>query len=292
MFSLKTVLLPTDFSPCAKDVAAHATELARHFHAKLALLYVFPPLNPAWAAMGGGGTVLDEVLDNQRDLARKQLDSFLQPELDGFNVSRVLLEGDPADAIVQYAHANDVSLIMMPTRGCGPLRRLILGSVTEKVLHHAKCPVWTGVHIVEPAAGVPFGVRRVVCAVGVTPRSAVVLRRTAEFAEKSQARLIVVHAIPAFDFRPATYYSDADMRKRTAAEARAEIARMLEDCGPQNAEIRIESGSVPSVVHSITESQRADLLVMGRASTPGLFEWLRANSYAIVRESPCPVVSM
>ncbi len=292
MLSLKTILLPTDFSPSASSVAPYATEIARHFQAKITLLHVLPPIDMAWTALDDGGVLFDQVLQNQRDLARKQMDSFLSPELSGFTVTRVLLEGDPAGAIVHYAHANDVSLIMMPTHGYGPFRQFILGSVTAKVLHDANCPVWTGAHIQETASGVSAGVRTVVCAVDVTPENAIALRWAAEFASEFQARLIVVHAIPAPDFNPGSYYIDADRRQEIVAMAKSEVARMLSGYGPKEAGILVEYGSVPRVVSSTTKDQRADLLVIGRASPTGMFGRLRTNSYAIVRESPCPVVSV
>jgi nucleotide-binding universal stress UspA family protein len=292
MLSLKRLLLPTDFSPRSKSVATYATELARHFEASLTMVHVLPPIHMPYAAMDGGGALFDQVLQNQRDLARKQLDSFLLSELNGFSVTRVLLEGDPADAVVHYAHANDISLIMMATRGCGPFRGFILGSVTAKVLHDADCPVWTGTHVEENATGVSSGVRTVVCAVDVTPESAVPLRWAANFASESQARLIVVEAIPPLDFNPWTYYMDVDRQQRIATEAKREVAKMLKGCCSEEAEIRVESGNIPRVVRSTTEDLRADLLVIGRASTPGILGRLRTNSYAIIRESPCPVVSV
>jgi nucleotide-binding universal stress UspA family protein len=290
MLSLKHLLLPTDFSPRSKEVAAYATTLARRFQAKLTLVHVLPPINIPWAALNGGGIVRDQILENHRSLAQKQLDSFLQSELNG--ATRVLLDGDPADAIVQYAHANAVSLIMLPTSGCGPVRRFILGSVTAKVLHDANCPVWTGTHNQETTAGASSGMQTVVCAMDVNPESAVPLRWAAEFASEFHARLVVVYAVPALDFHPGTYYIDAERRKRIVAEATSAVAKMLQGCCPSGAEIRIESGSIPRAVCSTTEDQRANLLVIGRASTTGTFGRLRTTSYAIIRESPCPVVSV
>ena len=181
---------------------------------------------------------------------------------------------------------------MMPTRGCGAFRRFILGSVTAKVLHDANCPVWTGTHLEETTPGVSSDVKTVVCAVDVTPESAVALRWASEFASEFQARLIVVHAVPTLDYNPGTYYLDANRRKELIADAETKVARMLNDCASEGGEIRVESGSVPRVVRSTTEDERANLLVIGRAATTGIFGRLRTNSYAIIRESPCPVVSV
>jgi len=291
MLSLRNLLLPTDFSPRARGVVAYASALARHFQAKLTLLHVLPSRDLVWAGVGGSPG-WEQALKSQRDLAREQLDSFLLSELTGLSVTRVLLEGDPANGIVQYAHAKDVSLIMMPTRGSGPFRRFLLGSVTAKVLHDANCPVWTAAPTQEAAAGRSFGVRTVVCAADVAPQSADPLRWAAEFASEFHARLIVVHVIPSLDFNPEACSIDAGRQERILTEARSNAARALKSCCPYEAEIRVESGSVSRVVSSTAEDERADLLVIGRASMPGIFGRLRTNSYAIIRESPCPVVSV
>jgi nucleotide-binding universal stress UspA family protein len=73
MLSLKHVLLPTDFSPRATGIAPQAIELARHFEAKLTLLHVLPPINIAWTALDDGGTLFDQLLQAQREVAQKQL---------------------------------------------------------------------------------------------------------------------------------------------------------------------------------------------------------------------------
>ena len=62
-------------------------------------------------------------------------------------------------------HSEQADLILMPTHGHGPFRRLLLGSVTSKVLHDAECPVWTGVHENKDRPAEPMTLKHVVCAV-------------------------------------------------------------------------------------------------------------------------------
>ena len=80
---------------------------------------------------------------------RRELQSFLSDELNGQVIKRDLVEGDPAAKIVNYAHENEVNLIMMPTHGYGPYRHFMFGSVTTKVLNHSDCPIWTEAHMKE-----------------------------------------------------------------------------------------------------------------------------------------------
>ena len=88
--------------------------------------------------------------------SQRNLGEALKPELNGLAVKRVLVEGNPARAIVRTAHDEKVDLIAMPTHGYGAIRRFLLGSVTSKVLHDSECPIWTGAHLEEGPARVCY----------------------------------------------------------------------------------------------------------------------------------------
>lgn len=285
------ILLPTDFSPRAAIVARHAAALADAFQSRITMLHVLPPMNPAWC-LEGYTALMDEVIEHQKIQTRQRLDTFLEPELRDFDIERVLAEGDPATAIVEYANSSGVDLIMMPTRGCGPFRRFIVGSVTAKVLHDTHCAVWTSEHIEEIHSRHPGAPKTVVCAVDLAPEAGAVLLWAAETAANLQARLVVAHAIPSLEFNPETYYLEADMRRSLIGDAQAKIRKMLDGSLMPNAGIRVVGGSIPKVVRSIAEDSEADLLIIGRAATTGMLGRLRTHSYAIIRESPCPVISI
>src|SRR5690349_10156852 len=135
MFPPKRILFPVDFSDRCTDAARMVETFAGHFQSDLALLHVLEPL-----------TYNDLPMDTG-DLIEEQLRTYLFDEFKQFEVDRVLLRGDPAHQIIEYAHSGHFDLIMLPTHGYGRFRRFILGSVTAKILHDARCPVWTGVHM-------------------------------------------------------------------------------------------------------------------------------------------------
>ena len=116
---------------------------------------------------------------------------------------------------------------MMPTSGCGPFRRFILGSVTAKVLHDVACPVWTGEHVEQMPAVSAGGLRTILCAVDLRQDSERVLRWAAGLALRAGAELTVAHAIPSLDYTLETYYIEADLRRFLVGQARDKIARML-----------------------------------------------------------------
>jgi nucleotide-binding universal stress UspA family protein len=163
MNPFEEILLPVDFSPVCVEVGRYAVALAGHFHSRITLLHVVLPFNPAWAAFGACPG-LDEIYAHDREQARYRLNVFLEEELQNFEVNRVLMEGDPADAITCLAQRDKPGLIMMPTLGCGRFRRFVLGSITTKVLHDVPSPVWTSAHIINGAAPASDSPKVIVCA--------------------------------------------------------------------------------------------------------------------------------
>ena len=170
MLKFSRILFPVAFSERCRGAARYAGALACHFHAELVLLHV---VAPPPSIFGGPEAVAypADLFDGMLDKSKADLEAFLAEELQGLNVTRVVLEGDPARTIIQYAHAERFDLIVMPTHGYGPFRRFLLGSVTAKVLHDADCPVWTGPHMEQAPARESLSLRQIVCAVDLGPRS-------------------------------------------------------------------------------------------------------------------------
>ena len=137
MFELKKILLPVDFSDRCREAIRYAIPpLVQRFDCELTLLHVLPP-HLEFGSSEMGISLSGEYLLQRRKASAEQLETFLHDELRGFNVNRVLLEGDPARKIIESADSAGSDLILMPTHGYGPFRRMLLGSVTSKVLHDA-----------------------------------------------------------------------------------------------------------------------------------------------------------
>jgi nucleotide-binding universal stress UspA family protein len=202
-----------------------------------------------------------------------------------------VIEGDAAHAIVSYAREDGSDLIVMSTHGYGPFRRLLLGSVTAKVLNDAHCPVWTGPHL-EAAPGIPeIQFRRILCAIDLATGSPAVLEWAEEFARAYGAGLAVVHILPESFIQLGGIYFDPEWRRQVEGTARERLQQLREARGSK-AELLVEFGEVPASVAALARRWAADLLVIGRGSESGMVGRLRANTYAIIRESPCPVVAV
>jgi nucleotide-binding universal stress UspA family protein len=291
MATLAKILLPVDFSGRCRGAARYAEALANRFDAEILMLHVLPPPQYEFSVLEAGESALRELYAAQSAQAKKDLESHLSAELvGGLKVRRLLLEGDPARKIAEIAGSERVDLIVMPTHSYGPFRRFILGSVTAKVLHDSDCPVWTGVHLEDAPPPENIALRNVVAAVDLGPESVRTLEWAAWLASSAGARLTLVHATPSLEGRTGEYF-DPDWRAHLAEQARVKIAEITAKAGA-NPELLIEDGDAPHVACSAAERLRADVLVVGRGSAAGMFGRLRTNAYAIIRQSPCPVVSV
>jgi nucleotide-binding universal stress UspA family protein len=228
-------------------------------------------------------------VENRTQAVREALERFAERQWDGVQVQPEIREGDAAEEIVARAHEDGFGLILMPTRGTGPLRRwLFIGSVTAKVLAGAECPVLTGLGFPRESDGIT--VRRIVCAVDLGANSQRVLQWAQDVAQRYTAQVTVVHAAAAAGDANQDYF-DESWRSTLITRLRQHICDMTRDVGIEG-DILVEAGNAPAIVAGTASRLRADLVVIGRSTANGLLGRLRANAYDIIRRSPCPVISV
>src|SRR5579864_3843193 len=284
----KHILFPVDFSQQVSRIAPYVVCMARRTGARVTMLHMVEiPTGayPGWPA--------EAALINLQDILRvrqQSLDSFLVNEFQDIGVTRLMSEGDPASGIAAYAEKEKVDLIMMPTHGYGPFRRFLLGSVTAKVLHDVKCPVWTSAHMPETPA-LPSGYGQVLCAVDLTAKSLPLIQWVSAFAREHCARVKLVHAVPATEFRPGVDIEGGRFRQFLFDVAREDLAKLQQQAGT-NWEAVLDGGDVAPVVRRAAEENRADLVVIGRGVMQELFGRMRTHVYSVIREAPCPVISV
>jgi len=290
MIAFRHILFPVDFSARSAAAASAAKAMAKRFGAELTVLHVVdlpaagiaPPEAAAWATLVGA-----ERLREQGGIA---LRSFVSREFQGHefqDLKEVSAEGDPATVIVDYARENGADLIMLPTSGLGPFRRLLLGSVTAKVLHDTTVPVWTGVHAAEIAAHPAGEWKRALCAVEDHSRDLPVLRWAAELASEQKLELRLVHAVRG----PEDCEDNPNFRAFLFDTARERIEKLQTEAGTKF-DVCFQLGDPGSVVHRAAYGYSADIVIIGRGVLQKAFGRLRSGAYQIIREAPCPVISV
>jgi universal stress protein A len=141
------ILAPTDFSDDSSHALAFAEELARRFSAEIILLHVDQPLAPVMVSELSPGLdigAMSRIAEEQRLLALRELDMMIARLRDSGLKSRGLLKvGAPFLEIVHAAYVEGADLIVLGTHGRTGLAHVLLGSVAERVVRKAHCPVLT-----------------------------------------------------------------------------------------------------------------------------------------------------
>jgi nucleotide-binding universal stress UspA family protein len=145
MIALKDVLVATDFEEAAAVALTYGRSLARTFGARLHVVHVLDDIGSRAATMAGYGVDIGRMQVELEAAAQAQLDSLLWDEdRKELGAKAVLLTStSPASAIVQYATDAKVNLIVVGTHGRGAVSHFLLGSVAERVVRLAPCPVLT-----------------------------------------------------------------------------------------------------------------------------------------------------
>jgi nucleotide-binding universal stress UspA family protein len=292
---IRRILFPVDFSERAKAVAPFVLSMAQRHKAAVVLMNVIQPPPPLY---GGINMVYPETFDytESREAVLGNMEQFAAAELPKLDVSSVVDVGDPASLIIDYANDNDsangngIDLICLPTHGYGTFRRALLGSVTAKVLHDAGIPVWTSAHAPEASHRAHPQPRHVLVAIDPDKNARETLDAAVDIAKESGATLDIVTAVSEGSvFGPAM--ADAELEKLLIDGMSEVLAKLQVEAGSEAGTV-IEIGGPASVVRAAALSKRADLVVVGRSDKHGLLGRLHDDSYAIIREAPCPVLSV
>jgi len=143
MISLKRILVPTDFSDSSRSATRYACGLAEQFDAELHLLHVLET-HAVSTPQFGLGFDLPTFVRESRKAAETALMSGVAPDWEvAHRVVRTVVEGSPFVEIVRYAQEKAIDLIVLSTHGRSGLVQALMGSVAEKVVRKAPCPVLT-----------------------------------------------------------------------------------------------------------------------------------------------------
>ncbi|MEJ2007259.1 MAG: universal stress protein [Acidobacteriota bacterium] len=141
MLRIEKILCPVDFSEYSAKAYDYAQSLAQHYGARLLLQHVVQPLTSSYPYYAFPDAI-NEVFWNLETRADERLSEFATArKTDGFETQRFVHKGTATDCILTFAESQEVDLIVMGTHGRHGFDRLTMGSVTEKVLRKAHCPV-------------------------------------------------------------------------------------------------------------------------------------------------------
>jgi nucleotide-binding universal stress UspA family protein len=300
MIELRRILCPIDFSDHAHHAVEHAAMLARWYDSTITVLYaqpfiltaasaaVTPTLPPSVAAARDR----EQVLESMRCLLRDVADG-------GVSMRFEVIEGAAAPVILERAQALPSDLIVMGTHGHSGFERFVLGSVTEKVLRKASCPVLSVPPRVHGVAHRPPLFSRILCAVDFSDCSLNALTYAMAMAQEADARLTVLHVMEMSPEVEEVLSGGSDVLRDYTIRARAARVERLRAIVPEavraycTVETVLAEGKPSGEILREAAERRSDLIVIGihgRGAVDRLF--FGSTTQHVVREATCPVLTL
>ena len=300
MITIDRIVCPVDFSPHARRALDHAMAIARWYGAQLTVLHVSALNVPVGAITPWASPPEVHTSGINRYAVHDMLRGFVRAEAaPGVVIDTDVIEGPVADEIITQAKLRGANLVVMGTHGRSGVRRLLLGSVTEKVLRAAACPVLTVPPAVPDAVPISAGLfKRILCPTDFSPASTRSLRWGLAMAEEADADVLVLHV-----FEHTVAVEHESFPRSTLAEYRRAYEQWaldrLHDEVPEAARnwctVRelTAAGSAHREIVRLAAEEACDLIVMGIGRSRGLVDRVvGSTTQHVVRAATCPVLSV
>ena len=303
MIEIKRILCPIDYSEFSRHALDQAVALAQWYGASVTAVFVLPQI--ASLIPAGDPGLYPPFVFTADDLQqfKATLDVFVAGSGDvtgsgsRVKVETLVVEGGIAGEIVRMARELPADLLVMGTHGRSGFDRLMLGSVTEKMLRKAPCPVLTVPSRVSGVPATPIQFTRILCPVDFSPSSFKALKLAESLAEETDAHLRILHVL-----EPASVFEPVPMGGSGAppidAKASAEALQHLRGAISSEARVYSQVSETVAVGKAYREilreaaEQRSDLIVIGAHGGRLASAAFGATANHVVREATCPVLSL
>ena len=304
MIEIQRILCPVDFSDYARHALDHAAAIARWYGSTISLLHV-QPVEPIYTFSPAGPIMPPTTLTSEQQASlMTSLRAFAADEAAALPVRFEVAEGNPASTILERACAMPADLLVMGTHGRSGFERLILGSITEKVLRRAACPVLTVPPQMPDVAPLPQALfRRILCPIDFSDTSLRALTYAVSLAKEADAHLTVMNVLEipaetlesARESRPALPHVMREYVKASEEDARRRLDEAIPAAAREycSVEARVTAGRPYREVLRVAAEDRSNLIVMGvrGRGTRDLLTFGSTTNH-VVRAAECPVLSL
>jgi nucleotide-binding universal stress UspA family protein len=303
MVYCKRLVCCVDFSEFSGRALHYAAALARWYDATLTAVHAIvnvPVVDVGTVAAGGMPRVQLAAVD--RDVVDESLRTFVSAHVPSTQiVDAVVIEaGSVGDGLLVQAAALDAEMMVIGTHGRSGFERLLLGSVAEKILRKASCPVLV---VPRHAAAVPPGdsapFTEIVCAIDFSASSARALAYALDVAQEADARMTLLHVIEMPPELRALPRAEGIDVPAVRAAAEADCLQRLRAAVPESAHTycaihtEVIEGNPAREIVRMAEQRGADLIVMGvqgRSAVDMLI--FGSKTHAVLHHAPCPVLTV
>jgi nucleotide-binding universal stress UspA family protein len=300
MTAIRRILCPLDFSRFSHHALEQAVELAREFGAEISAVHVFE-VAPVLDHVPAGVMTLEPVrlpAAERAALTAELRDFTSEVEAGGVILQTVIAEGDPVATIVRRATDWPADLIVMGTHGRSGFERLLLGSVAEKVLRKAPCPVLTVPRrVMAPTKALTFG--RILCAVDFSPASLRALDYAASLTTSAGWGVSVLNVVELFaeggGMRDEAALDTPDFRAQLVRSARARLEAAIPATVRARSpiELRVTMGKAYKEILRVAAEEPCGLIVLGvQGRTTADLLLFGSTTQHVVRQAACPVLTV
>ncbi|MBI2829205.1 MAG: universal stress protein [Acidobacteria bacterium] len=305
MIEIVRILCPIDFSDYSRRAFDHAVAMARWYDATITLLHVFSAVPVAAYAPGTPMHPSVVLTPSDREALLASMKRFAEDEAGpDLPVQCEACEGTAAAEILARARAMPSDLIVMGTHGRSGFERLVLGSVTERVLRKAACPVLSVPrHARDAVPAPPVLFKDILCAIDFSDCSINALNYAMSLAQEADARLTVLHVIELLPELPSGTKEAVQVWPQNVTEFIAEVEQdrreRLKAAVPESVraycavETVLVHGTPYREILRVAAEQQSDLIVIGihgRGAADLLF--FGSTSQHVVRQAACPVLTL
>jgi nucleotide-binding universal stress UspA family protein len=302
MIEIRRILCPIDFSEFSRHGLDHAVAIARRYDSMITVFNVCALVPATVYAPGTPMLPVSVPTPDDLDALLASMKRFVETEVGLTAPMRFEIgEGNAATEILERATAIPSDLIVMGTHGRSGFERLVLGSVTETVIHKAACPVLTVPRPMTDAVPVPDRLfKRILCAIDFSDTSLRALEYALSLAQEKDAQLMLVHVVEVTPAPQSEAAGDVEARAlgayvAAAAEARAEqLQRIVPDSVRAycTVERTLAIGKAHHEILRIAAERDSDVIILG-AHGFGLTQLLfGSTAHQVVRQARCPVLTI
>jgi nucleotide-binding universal stress UspA family protein len=297
MIEIKRILCPIDFSDHSIHALDHAVAFAKWYGSSITVIHVRPPAPVPYPA--GPGMVATFLTPQERAALLDSMNQIQQEHCNGAPCTVEVIEGPATMEILARAESMRADLVVMGTHGRSGFERLMLGSITEKVLRRAARPVLTVPAAVATTKTPAELLKSIVCAVDFSDCSMHALRYALSIAEESDANLTVMHVLEVPpDLPPEDAGGPFSFRDYVESAQQARLAR-LNKAIPEDAktyckvDTLVTTGKAYREILRVAEERKAGLVVVGIHGRGAIDRLLfGSTTQHLVRLATCPVLTL
>lgn len=298
MVEFKHVLCPIDLGAVSTRPLTYAAAVAGWYGSTLTVQHIVPTFDAVPIMSGDFITPAQVVPPVSREDVLAEMRRLAEPITGKATVSFQADQGEPTAAILDRALKLPADLLVLGTHARRGMQRLLLGSVTESVLHDAPCPVLAVPPGAPATAPSPVELKQILCPMDFSPSALQALGFALSLARQSNGKVTLLNALEWLsdeEPRENAHFNVPEFRRHLLADAEARLKKLVADESRTWVDIEtvVAGGRAYHEILNVAADRKADLIVMGAQGRTGIGKaFFGSTTEQVLRRAQCPVLTV